>query len=151
VANPTKLVSSAGEHYVIYKLSSFGMSVALTHDCSDVIDLLVGDLLQGTTVAIKVKTVRKARKSTYWEWSVGRKPLDLKDSKLFYVFIDLKVDPSVELPTVFIVPVADVARKAIDAGFKEQSNWKPFHFKISEEESSKYLEKWGLITKHVQG
>ena len=144
----TKLIGAAGEHYVAYKLSTLGMSVALTRDGSDVIDLMAGDILQGTATAIQVKTARKARKSNYWEWSVGRKPLKLKDGNLVYVFIDL-VEGSKEdqPPTVFVVPVIDVAQQAIDAGFLENPDWKTFYFKIHNENSEAYLENWPLITK----
>jgi hypothetical protein len=152
MAIPTKLVGAAGEHYVAYKLSSFGMSVALTRDGSDVIDLMAGDILHGTAIAIQVKTARNARKSKYWEWSVGRKPLGLKDSNLVYVFIDL-LEGSKEKspPTVFVVPVIDVAQQAINAGFVENPDWKTFYFKIYDEQSDAYLEKWSLITEKSNG
>ena len=143
----TKLVGAAGEHYVAYKLSSFGMSVALTRDGSDVIDLMAGDILQGTAIAIQVKTARNARKSKYWEWSVGRKPLALKDSNLVYVFIDLMEGAKEnQPPTVFVVPVIDVAQQAIDAGFVENLDWKTFYFKINDEKLVTYFENWSLIT-----
>ncbi len=149
---PTKLIGAAGEHYVAYKLSSFGMSVALTRDGSDVIDLMAGDIFQGTATPVQVKTARKARKGKYWEWSVGRKPLTLKDSNLVYVFIDLMEGSKEDRPpTVFIVPVADVAQQAIDAGFVENPDWKTFYFKIHDEHSPAYLENWSLITKRSNG
>ena len=44
----TKLTGAAGEHFVAYKLSSLGMAVALTRDGSDVIDLMAGNILNGT-------------------------------------------------------------------------------------------------------
>ena len=142
-----KLVGAAGEHFVAYKLASFGMSVALTRDGSDVIDLMAGDILRGTAVAVQVKTARNAEKSRYWEWSVGRKPLSLEGSKLVYVFIDLKEDASNNSsPTVFVVPVADVVAQLIADGFQENSDWKTFYFKIRMPESSKYRDAWSLIT-----
>ena len=96
------------------------MSVALTREGSDVIDLMAGDILHGTAIAIQVKTARNARKSKYWEWSVGRKVINLKDSKLVYVFVDLKEDANEnQTPLVFVVPVKDVAQQAINAGFEE--------------------------------
>jgi hypothetical protein len=143
-----KLIGAAGEHYVAFKLSSLGMPVALTRDGSDVIDLMAGDILKGTATAIQVKTARNARKSKYWEWSVGRKPLKLKDSNLVYVFIDL-IEGSKENqpPKVFVVPVVDVAQQAIDAGFMVNPDWKTFYFKISDENEEAYLDNWPLITK----
>lgn len=149
---PTKLIGAAGEHYVAFKLSSFGMSVALTRDGSDVIDLMAGDILQGTATAIQVKTARNARKSKYWEWSVGRKPLNLQDSNLVYVFIDLMEGAKEDQPpTVFVVPVGDVAQQAIDGGFIENPDWKTFYFKIYDENAEAYLENWPLITKRSCG
>lgn len=143
----TKLIGAAGEHYVAYRLASLGMSVALTRDGSDVIDLMAGDILRGTAVAVQVKTARSANKGKYWEWSVGRKPLTLKDSNLVYVFVDLRIDgSSSKSPTAFVVPVADVVDQAIAAGFEKHPDWKTFYFKIHEPKSSEYLEAWPLIT-----
>ncbi|MFC1859869.1 hypothetical protein ACFL9U_17840 [Thermodesulfobacteriota bacterium] len=103
-----------------YKLSSFGMSVALATDGSDLIDLMAEDILRGIALAIQVKTARNVRKTKYWEWSVGRQPLVLKNSKLVYVFIDLREDTEIgDAPTDFIVPSADVVAQAIRAGFLE--------------------------------
>ena len=152
MAIPTKLVGAAGEHYVAYKLSTFGMPVALTRDGSDVIDLMAGDILKGTAIAIQVKTARNARKSKYWEWSVGRKPLNLIGSKLVYVFVDLLEGQNEnKCPTIFVVPVADVAQQAIDAGFEDNPEWNTFYFKIDEKNSSMYLENWSLITGKADG
>jgi len=142
----TQLIGAAGEHYVAYKLSSFGMSVALTRDGSDVIDLMAGDILHGTAIAIQVKTARNARKSKYWEWSVGRKVINLKDSKLVYVFVDLKEDANEnQTPLVFVVPVKDVAQQAINAGFVENPDWNTFYFKVDDISSDFYLENWSVI------
>ena len=142
----TKLTGAAGEHFVAYKLSSLGMAVALTRDVSDVIDLMAGNILNGTATPVQVKTARNAKKNKYWEWSVGRKPLTLKNSRLVYVFIDLKEDKSSnDVPTVFIVPVADVAAQAISAGFGENPDWKTFYFKINTDVATEYLDNWSLI------
>jgi len=126
------------------------MSVALTRDGSDVINLMAGDIFQGTAIAIQVKTARNARKSKYWEWSAGRKPIDLKDSNLVYVFIDLMEGAKEnQPPTVFVVPVIDVAQQSIDAGFLKNLDWKTFYFKINDENSVAYLENWSLINRKI--
>ena len=74
---------------------------------------------------------------------MGRKPLQWKDTKLIYVFLDMNDFEG--SPTEFIVPVADVAKQAIDAGFEEHPDWRIFYFKISKDDSEKYKENWSLI------
>lgn len=145
-----KLTGAAGEHFVAFKLCSQGYSVALTRDGSDTIDLMVGDILNGSAVPIQVKTANNARKLKYWEWSVGRKPLTLKDTKLIYAFVDLQMDEKGKCdPNVFIVPVADIAAQAESSGFKENPQWQTFYFQITDPDREKYYEKWGYIIEEL--
>lgn len=141
-----KLIGAAGEHYIAFKLSLMGYSVALTRDGSDTIDLMVGDILDGTAVAIQVKTARNASKTKYWEWSVGRKPLSLRSTELIYVFVDLREVADVYKPDIFVVPISDIAKQAEEYGFSEHPDWNTYYFQIKKQDKEKYYEQWEFIT-----
>ena len=72
----------------------------------------------------------------------------LKDSSIIYAFVDLHDNQTDETtsPTVFIVPVKDVAQQAIEAGFLEHPDWYTFYFKIYRRDKEKYSEAWSVIT-----
>ncbi len=53
---PSKLIGTAGEHYVAYKLSCFGFIAAMPRDGSPTVDILASNLEANKTLAIQVKT-----------------------------------------------------------------------------------------------
>ena len=144
---PTALTGAAGEHFVAYRLSGMGYSVALTRGGSPTVDLLVASEKGGSALSIQVKTSDWAFRShkrkpeqNHWEWDVGKKALTLKAESLLYVFVDLKWDDhKAVLPDTFIVPSADVAAFL-------GPDWSRYMFWIMEVDRSKYHDAWHLIT-----
>jgi len=103
MAKDNALIGAAGEYYVAFRLLARRYTVALTPRRTTSIDLIVANPKTGKSVTVQTKTMENAfvRSKDLWNWRVGklRKP----HASFFYIFIDLKNDPS-QTPDVFIVP-----------------------------------------------
>lgn len=142
-------VSTAGEHFVAYKLSAQGYPVGLTRGGTQSIDLMVGDIGGNAGVSIQVKTsssawreYKKKPENNHWEWPVSKKVLSLVGDSLFYALVDLKSGTG--MPDVFIVPSADIAKRFKDGNWTMETIW------LMPNDREKYLEAWHLITDRIK-
>ncbi|MEI6218560.1 MAG: hypothetical protein WCP86_06650 [bacterium] len=132
-------VSTAGEHFVAYKLSTLGYLVAITRQG----DLLVGDMDANDIAAVHVTTscsawreYRKHPENNHLEWPVCPKDA-LTGDNVFCAFVDLKSGGGT--PDVFIVPSTDVATY-VTAGRATMGT-----FRLMHAAKNKYLEAWHFI------
>ena len=114
---------------------------------------MVGSLSGHDTVSLQVKTSSGARREytrhpekNHWEWTVGKKAIELEGPSIFYAFVDLKWKPA-EIPDVFIVPSKDVASFFSDP---ECRKWSMHVFWLYDRDRDKFRESWHLITDRLK-
>jgi hypothetical protein len=144
------LIGAAGEHYVAFRLVARGYAVGLAPRGTRSIDLLVANPETGKSITIQTKTgmnafVQSRKYEPCWNWRVGkpRKPHE----SFFYVFVDLKNDPS-QTPDGFIVPSGELRSLlvAYPQGVDSESpEAKDIWCGIDEEDAPRYRERWDLI------
>lgn len=145
----TAQTAAAGEHYVAYRLSSFGLLAALTRGGSPAVDILVSDASGQRAVSLQVKTSNWAWRSykrkperNHWEWFVGPKAKDLRGESIFYAFVDLK-GRKLAVPDVFVIPSAVVADKFASTNHPVNVFW------LMSANRDKYLEAWEPIKQRL--
>jgi len=148
----------AGVHYVAFRLSAMGYTVALTSEGAPSVDLLVTNVDGSKAVSVQVKTKTKAfggRKGSLEEswlfWPISPKKRDLTEDSLIYAFVDLRKDDlsqvSETVPEVFIVPAKDVSKlENRDPWPKNSANPTMDYFWIPMSDKGKWLN-WGPIQK----
>lgn len=99
----TTLSGAAGEHYVMYRLLKRGHLAALTPTGAKGVDILISDTDGGHLAAIQVKTSADA---VTVGWRMDQKHEGMRNSRLFYCFVD---PGRSEEPTCYIVPSNVVA------------------------------------------
>ena len=108
------LTGAAGEHFVVYKLSSLGLVAALPRAGATGVDVLVSNSDGSRTVAIQVKTtdnaVRTRGRGTakvpfQLQFPLGYKCAKIDNPELLFAFVDLRdsFDHSTQ-PDVYLVP-----------------------------------------------
>lgn len=142
LAKDKALTGAAGEYYVAYRLSAEGYAVGLTTQGTAIIDLVVANPNTAKSIAIQTKTmenafVRSKKYTPYWKWPVGKSCFEAHET-FFYVFVDLKNDPS-QTPDVFIVPSGE-----LDSLSEEFQGW-VWCNGINEETAPRYLNRWDII------
>ena len=145
------LTGAAGEYYVAFRLLAKNYTVALTPRGTTSIDMIVANRETGKTITIQTKTGKDAfvKRNSLWNWRVGRprKPF----ASFFYVFVDLKNDPS-QTPDVFIVP-SEKLRPLLtvypEGADPESPEAKDVWVGIDEEDAPKYRNKWELIERFL--
>lgn len=141
------LTGAAGEYYVAFRLLAKNYTVALTPRGATSIDMIVANRETGKTITIQAKTRKDAfvKRESSWDWRVGKPRKSF--TSFFYVFVDLKNDPS-QTPDVFIVPSGEL-RPLLTAYPKgadpETSGAKDVWIGIEEEDAPKYRNNWELI------
>jgi hypothetical protein len=147
MAKDKALIGAAGEYYVAFRLLARRYTVALTPRGTTSIDMIVANPETGKSITIQTKTGENAfvRSKDLWNWRVGklRKP----HASFFYMFVDLKNDPS-QTPDVFIVPsgklrsLLTVYPKGVDP---ESPEVRDIWCCIYEENVPRYRNKWEII------
>ncbi len=113
---PKSITRDAGEYYVAFGLSMLGYAVALTARGTPGVDLLVANPQNGKSVAIQVKTMRRARDEykktgeTWWKWTVGSS-FEITNRHVYWAFVDLKAQSTSNNPgnpDVYFVSPTDI-------------------------------------------
>lgn len=105
----TKLVKSAGEHWVCSTLSQLGWAVALTRDGLERVDILAVNVETRRTIEIQVKTASFSR-APNWRVNTKAQQPAVTDREWF-VFVALASQPWLA-PRAFIAPRDHVAAAA---------------------------------------
>lgn len=142
------LTGAAGEYYVAFRLLTMNFTVALTPRGTTSIDMIVANRETGKSITIQTKTGKDAfvKRASQWNWRVGKK-LRKPFTSFFYVFVDLKNDPS-KTPDVFIIPSKNMRPhlRVYPGGAELDSpEVTDIWFGIDEEGAPKYRNKWELI------
>ena len=144
MAKDKVLTGAAGAYYIGFRLSALGYAVGLTTHGTRAIDMFVANPDTGKSITIQTKTMlkdafrRSGKYGNYWCWPVGKSP-QKADETFFYVFVDLRGDPSNKTPHVFIVPSVVLAPL-----LEDNKGW--FWCCIYEKDQDSYLERWNVIT-----
>ena len=107
----TTIVGAAGEYHVLSQLLRRGWIATLAPDGAPHMDILVTDENSDKLCAIQVKTRRDIGSDKGWH--MKRKHETMISDNLFYVFVDVRKQPS-DLTTSYILPskvVADSIRR----------------------------------------
>jgi len=141
MAKDKVLTGAAGAYYVAFRLSELWYAVGLTTYGTRAIDMFVANPETGKSITIQTKTMRKASVPSKtgepcWNWPVGKSRPKAHET-FFYVFVDLKNDPS-QTPDVFIVPSDE-----LESLLKEFTNW--VWCIIEGKNVEKYQNRWGII------
>ena len=149
----TTLTGAAGEHLVLSRLLQRGIVAAQAPEGVRKVDILVNFLDGGIPCFIQVKS---RQFGTDGGWHMSEKHETIRDSNLFYCFVDFEP----ENPTVHVIPSAVVA----DVIKKDHEIWlatpgkngqphndttlrrvKPVSAGIGERWMAPYLEAWELL------
>lgn len=109
----TSLVGASGEHLVLSRLLSRGILAAQAPRGVRKADILVNHLDKRSSYLIQVKT--RSGRGSDGGWHMKAKHEDIKDSDMFYCFVDL----GAEHPTVYVIPAKVVAKVVRES----HANW----------------------------
>ena len=98
------LIGAAGEHLVLSRLLAMGLLASQAPRGTRKADILVNPLDGGRPVLIQVKTT--AGSNTRAGWHMNVKHESIKDTDLFYCFVNLQV----KQPDVYVIPALVVAK-----------------------------------------
>ncbi len=109
----SKIVASAGEHYVAYVLSNLGYIAALVRAGSPAIDLLVASTDGINTVGIQIKTTENALRTRgrgkektphELQFPLGHKAVEDAIPGIIFCFVDLRGFDPQNTPDVYVIP-----------------------------------------------
>ena len=100
------LTGAAGEHYVLYRLFKEGILAGQPPNGVADIDLLVLDEDANIVTNLQVKTTKGTS-----GWMMGEKHEKVISDRLFYIFVNLGIDP----PECFVIPSEVVAKHCADS------------------------------------
>ncbi len=153
------LIGVAGEYYVSFRLSMLEYAVGLTAGGTPNVDLVVANPRNGKSIAIQVKTMRKARYGDEWKWRVGTS-FEIANRSIYWAFVDLKeqsnLTPS-EPDVYFVSPTEKVSE--VPKGSAATNFSTPYHlyrynsdvwFVIEHPDSIRYRNNWDVIKSALQ-
>ncbi|NOH31692.1 hypothetical protein [Vibrio mediterranei] len=152
----SKLIGTAGEHYVAYKLSSMGYVAAIPREGAPTVDILACSVDASKVVSIQVKSTEWAkrdrgrgdnRKLHHLEFPLGHKAARYNNENLIFTFVDLNgLDWDEEAPDVYVVPstfIYDFCK-----GWVDGAKMVRFHVRI--DEASQFKNNWEPIRKALE-
>lgn len=160
-SSESQFTATAGEHFVAYRVASFGLIPALVRQAVRSFDLLVSTPDGSRSTGIIIKTAVQARRgdgqTDVLEFPFSPRSVERMAPSSFFCFVDLQSGDATSAPDVYVMPMAVL--KAEFAGVRSpkylqprftrsvaameafKNNWEPLIAAMSEQEASPVAEK----------